>query len=154
KLLDAIAEVFRTWRGGEISDPSNPDGNGDLDLGASAVSRWNTVEEFVAGGGCSWRDHVGGFFQAAAAAMSDAGRMLPRQPSAEVGEWPARGEGDSGPPPAIEGADDLAVPEGAARAVPPPATAPEKHTAAAKGLAAGLVLAAVWQAAGTVRNAG
>jgi hypothetical protein len=154
KLLDAIAEVFRTWRVGEISNPSNPDGTGGLDLCASAVSLWSTVEEFFTGSGRSWRDAVDGLFQAAATATSDAGSILPRRPSAEVGEWPARSEDGSGPPPATEDEDDRSVPDVAALDSPPLATAPEKRTVAVEDLAAGLVLAAVWQVAGIVRSAG
>jgi hypothetical protein len=153
KLLDTIVEVFRTWRVGEISNPSNPDEYGDLGLCASAVSLRGTVEEFFAGSGHSWRDAVDGVFQAAAAATSDAGRMLTRRPSAEVSEWPGRSENDSGPPSAIEDEDDLSVPDAAALDAPPPAAAPEKRTVAVGDLAAGLVLAAVWQVAGTVRGA-
>jgi hypothetical protein len=102
----------------------------------------------------TWRDLVGELFQAAAAVRSDAGRMLLQRPSVEVGEGPARSEDDSGPPPAIEDEDDLSVPDVAALDVPPPATAPAKRTVGVEDLAAGLVLAAVWQVADTVRNAG
>jgi hypothetical protein len=101
----------------------------------------------------SWRDAVDGLFQAAAAAMSDAGRMLPPPPSADVGEWPARGKDDSGPPPTIEDEDDLSVPDAATLDAPPLATAPEKRTVAVGDLAAGLVLAAAWQVAATPRGA-
>jgi hypothetical protein len=131
KLLDPIAEVFR----------------------ASAVSLWSTVDEFFAGSGRSWRDLVDGLFHAAAA-TSDADRMLPRRPSAEVGEWPEQSEADSGPPSEIGDEDDLSVPDVAALDAPPLATAPETRTVAIGDLATGLVLAAVWQVAGTVRNAG
>ena len=80
--------------------------------------------------------------------------MRPAPPSADVGEWPARGKDDSGPPPTIEDEDDLSVPDAATLDAPPLATAPEKRTVAVGDLAAGLVLAAVWQVAGTVRSEG
>jgi hypothetical protein len=152
-LLGAIAEFFRTGRVGEFSNPSNSAGDGDLDLCASAVSLWSTAEEFFAGSCRYWRDAVNGLFQAAAAATSDAGRMLPCRSFAEVGEWPARSEQDAGPPPAIGDEDDLSVPDVAARDATPLAAAPEKRTAAVEDLSAGLVLAVVWQVAGTVRSA-
>jgi hypothetical protein len=132
KLLDPIAEVFRT----------------------SAVSLWSGVEDISVGSGHPWRDLVDGLFRAAAAATDDAGRVLPRRPSAEVGEESARSEDGSDPPPAIGDEDDLTVPPVAAPDGPPLTTAPEKRTVAVEDLAAGLVLAAVWKVAGTVRSEG
>jgi hypothetical protein len=144
KLLDAIAEAFRTWATGDR----------DLDLDDSPARLCSTGEEFFAGSGRSWPDLVNGLFQVATAAASDARNLELDLPRTGAIEQVLKSEGGSTLLPEIEDGNEFSLPDMTAFDVPLVARAAVKRTVAVTDLVAGLVLTGVWQGAGTVGNAG